>query len=479
MKILYVSSEALPFAASGGLADVAGSLPNALVNEGQDCRVVMPLYGDISPKWREKMTYLTNFTVDVAWRKQYCGVFTIEVKGVTYYLLDNEYYFLRDGLYGFYDDAERFAFFSRAALEMLSFIDFCPDIIHSNDWQSALVPVYYDVFYRFKEYYQDIKTVFTIHNIQYQGKYGMELLSDILGIPLYYAPLLEYDGDINFMKGAIEIADKITTVSPSYALEVLDPWYAHGLDRILRNKQYKTCGFLNGIDVQEYNPATDPNIYENFSVNNKKGKAVCKRELLKELSLPQGKEPVIGIVTRLTAHKGLDLIKDVFDDIIDLGYKVVVLGSGEKEYEDFFRFMQGKYPDKVSVTIGFIPILARKIYAGVDMFLMPSKSEPCGLAQMVSLRYGTIPIVRETGGLRDSIKDSGGKGGNGFTFQTYNSYDMLDAIRRAKAVYDNRLRWGKLTSNALRSDFSWSKSAKLYIGLYEEIAPSNQLETTL
>ncbi len=469
MNILYAASEATPFIASGGLADVAGSLPAAINEEGHDCRVVIPMYGSIKSELKEEMTFLTNFTVDVAWRKQYCGVYTAEANGVTYYLLDNEYYFGRQGLYGFYDDAERFVFFSRAILELIENIDFKPNVINANDWQTALVPVYYDIFYRYRAGYEGIKTVFTIHNIQYQGKYGLELINEIMGIPLYHTNLLEYDGCVNFMKSAIEAADKITTVSPSYAWEILDPWFSHGLDRVLKNKQFKLCGFLNGIDTNSYNPETDPALPANFTVEEKIGKNVCKEKLLEELGLSAGKEPIIGIVTRFVSHKGIDLIKYVFEDIIRLGFKIAILGSGEKIYEDFFKEMQYRYPDKVSVTIGFFPDLARRIYAGSDMFLMPSQSEPCGLAQMVALRYGTIPIVRETGGLRDSIVDCGDKGGNGFTFKTYNAHDMLYAVTRARARYDERMKWGKLVSHAMREDFSWKTSANLYIGLYSDM----------
>lgn len=469
MNILYAASEALPFIASGGLADVAGSLPAAITRAGHDCRVVVPLYKSIKPNFRQSMTFITNFTVDVAWRKQYCGVFSAVANGVTYYFLDNEYYFGRDGLYGFYDDAERFVFFARAILEMIHYIDFKPDVINANDWQTALVPVYYDIFYRYRQGYEGIKTVFTIHNIQYQGKYGLEIINEILGIPLYHTALLTYDGCVNMMKGAIETSDKVTTVSPSYAWEILDPWYSHGLDRALVAKQFKLCGFLNGIDTDGYNPETDPLIPANFSVSDHKGKAICKQKLLEELGLNDGNEPIIGIVTRFVNHKGIDLIKFVFEDILNCGFKFVILGSGEKIYEDFFYEMAARYPGRVSVTIGFIPELARKIYAACDMFLMPSQSEPCGLAQMVSCRYGTLPIVRETGGLRDSITDAGEKGGNGFTFKTYNAHDMLDACKRAKDYYDKRMQWGKLVSHAMKQDFSWSRSAELYMGLYRSL----------
>ncbi len=469
MNILFAASEAVPFAASGGLADVIGSLPAAIRSKGHDCRVVIPLYKSMRPELRAQLTFLTNITVDVSWRKQYCGIFTAIWNGVTYYFIDNEYYFGREGLYGFYDDCERFVFFSRAVLEMLRYIDFAPDIINENDWQTALIPVFYQVFYKYQQGYQNIRHVFTIHNIQYQGCYGREVLNEVMGIPLYHMGILEYDGAINMMKGAIETADKITTVSPSYAWEILDPWYSHGLDRILVNKQYKLCGILNGIDTELYNPAKDMLIAKKFSASRPAGKKVCKEALLSELALQEGNEPVIGIVTRFVSHKGIDLIRYVFEDIVGLGYKFAILGSGEKVYEDFFSEMQWRYPDKVSVTLGFQPDLARKIYAGADMFLMPSQSEPCGLAQMISMRYGTIPIVRETGGLRDSVKDDGDKDGNGFTFKTYNAHDMLDACRRAKETYDVHEEWSKLVKRALSTDFSWERSADSYIGLYKEL----------
>lgn len=469
MNILFAASEALPYVASGGLADVAGSLPSAIVKKGHDCRVVIPLYKSISAEMRASLTFLTNITVDVSWRKQYCGIFTGIYKGVTYYFIDNEYYFGRDGIYGFYDDCERFVFYSRAVLEMIRCIDFKPDIIHANDWQAAMIPVYYQIFYKYQQGYENIHTIFTIHNIQYQGKYGKEVLNELMGIPLYHTGLLEYDGCVNMMKGAIETADKITTVSLSYAWEILDPWYSHGLDRALNPKQYKLCGFLNGIDVDGYNPETDPAIPANYSVKNMQGKAKCKQALLEELGLQDGDEPIIGIVTRFVSHKGIDLIRYVFEDILNLGYKFAILGSGEKIFEDFFKEMAWRHPGRVSVTLGFIPQLARRIYAGCDMFLMPSQSEPCGLAQMVAMRYGTLPIVRETGGLRDTVRDGGGENGNGFTFKTYNAHDMLGACNRAKIAYDDKPRWKALQKTAMESDFSWNVSAELYLGLYREL----------
>ncbi|MCI5816158.1 glycogen synthase GlgA [Ruminococcus sp.] len=469
MNILFAASEALPYAASGGLADVAGSLPAAIVDKGHDCRVVIPLYKCISGEMRDSLTFLTNITVDVSWRKQYCGIFTGIYKGVTYYFIDNEYYFGRDGIYGFYDDCERFVFYSRAVLEMIRCIDFKPDIIHANDWQAAMIPVYYQIFYKYQQGYENIHTVFTIHNIQYQGKYGKEVLNELMGIPLYHTGLLEYDGCVNMMKGAIETADKITTVSPSYAWEILDPWYSHGLDRALNTKQYKLCGFLNGIDVDGYNPETDPAIPANYSLKDMAGKAKCKQALLEELRLQDGDEPIIGIVTRFVSHKGIDLIRYVFEDILNLGYKFAILGSGEKIFEDFFKEMAWRHPGRVSVTLGFVPQLARRIYAGADMFLMPSQSEPCGLAQMVAMRYGTLPIVRETGGLRDTVRDGGGENGNGFTFKTYNAHDMLGACNRARNAYKDQERWKTLQRTAMEGDFSWNTSAELYMGLYREL----------
>ena len=469
MKVLYAASEALPFIASGGLGDVAGSLPHALRKRLIGCRVVLPMYDTIKQELKDTMKFITHISVPVAWRRQYCGIFEAKHNGVIYYLIDNQYYFKRDTIYGHYDDAERFAFFSRAVLEIIPYIDFKPDIIHCNDWQTALTPVYYSAMYANSPGYENIKTIFTIHNIQYQGVYGKELLEDVLGIPADKASLLEYDGCINFMKGAIECADKVTTVSPSYADEILDPWYSHGLDSILNERRYKLSGILNGIDTVGYNPATDKCIKANFSADDISGKKIDKEELQKEMGLPvKPGVPVIGMVTRLVSHKGLDLVKGILDELLATSeMQLVVLGSGDYEYESYFRWIAEKYPDKVGLRIGFVPELARKIYAGADMFLMPSKSEPCGLSQMVALRYGTVPIVRETGGLRDSITDCGDGKGNGFTFKSYNAHDMLDAIRRALTLYYNG-DWNELVLHALNCDFSWGRSANAYIRLYKE-----------
>lgn len=471
MKVLYASSEALPFIASGGLGDVAGSLPQALRKRLVGCRVVMPLYDNIKQELKDSMKFITSISVPVAWRRQYCGIFEAKSGGVIYYLLDNQYYFKRDSLYGYYDDAERFAFFSRAILEIIPHIDFKPDIIHCNDWQTALTPVYYSTIYAERPGYENIKTVFTIHNIQYQGVYGEELIDNVVGIDHAHRSLIEYDGAVNLMKGGIECANAVTTVSPSYANEILDPWYSHGLDTILRQRCYKLRGILNGIDVENYNPETDKDIFKNYTADNVRGKYVNKKELQKLLGLPEKSDtPVMGMVTRLVSHKGLDLCKAVLDELLaTTDIQLVVLGSGDYQYEEFFRGLASRYPEKVGLCLGFIPDLARKIYAGADFFLMPSKSEPCGLSQMVALRYGTIPIVRETGGLRDSVRDSGDGEGNGFVFSSYNAHDMLHAIRRAVEGYNDKKGWPILVKRAMDSDNSWGKSANDYIKMYKEI----------
>ncbi len=470
MKVLYATSEAYPFAMSGGLADVAGALPKALRKRLVGCRIILPLYASISEEMRSKMTFLTSITVPVSWRRQYCGVFEAHENGVIYYFLDNQYYFGREGLYGHYDDAERFAFFSRAVLEVLPAINFKPDIIHCNDWQTAMVPVYLNVFYRQNEFFRDIKTVFTIHNIQYQGKYGHELTGDVLGLPPESENIVDYSDCVNLMKGAFVTADKLTTVSPTYSYEILNPYFSYGLDGILNTLQYKLSGIINGIDTDVYNPETDPLIYKNFSIEDKSGKAFNKAELQKEMGLPQEKDiAIIGIVSRLVKHKGFDLVTRVFEEMLGANVQFVILGSGDWEFENFFHDMANKYPNKVAFKQGFIPALAHKIYAGADIFLMPSQSEPCGLAQMVALRYGTIPIVRETGGLNDTIKDSGDGEGNGFTFKLFNAHDMLNSVWRALEGYADKEGWDTLTTRAMNCDNSWGKSANQYIKLYKSI----------
>ena len=470
MKVLYATSEAYPFAMSGGLADVAGALPKALRKRLVGCRVIMPLYAGISEEMRSKMTFITSITVPVSWRRQYCGLFEAHENGVIYYFIDNQYYFGREGLYGHYDDAERFAFFSRAVLEALPAISFKPDIIHCNDWQTAMIPTYLKVFYNNNEFYNNIKTVFTIHNIQYQGKYGHDLTGDVLGLSEEHENIVDYSGCVNLMKGAFVTSDKLTTVSPTYSHEILNAYFSHGLDGILNTMTHKLSGIINGIDTDVYNPETDSLIYKNFSISDMGGKAINKAELQKEMGLPEKPDTaVIGIVSRLVKHKGFDLVTHVFEEIVSNDVQLVILGSGDWEFESFFHDMSVKYPEKVAFKSGFIPALAHKIYAGADIFLMPSQSEPCGLAQMVALRYGTIPIVRETGGLNDTIKDCGDGKGNGFTFKLFNAHDMLYAIERAIKKYKDAPEWSILTERAMKCDNSWGKSANQYIRLYKSL----------
>ena len=470
MNVLFAASEARPFIASGGLADVIGALPKALMGAGCDCRVILPLYSDIPDKFRADMEKIGEFKVWLGWRNLYCGLLKTVYNGVTFYFIDNEYYFKRNGIYSFFDDGERFAYFSMAVLEAVKHMDFDPEILHCHDWQTGLIPAFLKLFFQDEEKLRKIKTVFSIHNIQYQGNYDMYFAADVLGIPENRRGVVEYDGRCNYMKAAVDQCDAISTVSPSYAQEIQDPWFAWGLDRLLREKKYKLTGILNGIDTVAYDPASDSDIPATFSKYDLFGKAKCKEELQKELGLEVNPDAmIIGMVSRLVSHKGFDLVRAVCERILDCPVQIAVLGSGERVFEDHFRYLQEKYPGRVSFVCGFIPPLAKRIYAGSDVFLMPSKSEPCGLAQMIALRYGTIPIVRETGGLKDSIKDVGGIKGNGFTFQTYNADDMLDAVHRAHALYSNKERWRETVLNALACDFSWGRSAQTYIDLYKSL----------
>ncbi len=469
MNILFASSEVVPFIASGGLGDVAGSLPKALKDEGAEISVVLPLYKSIKEKYADNLEFITHFEVSLGWRNIYCGVFKINHNGVDHYFIDNEFYFCREGgIYGHLDDGERFAFFSKAILEMIKNTDIKVDILHTNDWQTALVNIFINIFYRESPKFYGIKTVFTIHNIQYQGQYGNEVIGDLLGIPDEWAHHLEYKGCANFMKAAIENADKVTTVSPTYAKEILTPYYAHDLDELLRERQFKICGILNGIDYDSHNPQTDKVIAKNYHKDAfKMGKSACKKALKEEFNLnPKSKAPIISMVTRLVEHKGLPIVMQAMQGIIDMGYQVVILGSGDSEYENYFNYLATSYPGQVGVYIGFVPSLARKIYAGSDMFLMPSHSEPCGLSQMISLRYGTIPIVRETGGLADSIKDSLDGIGNGFTFKNYSADDLYKACERAYNGYQDKEGFQTLVKRGMETDCSWQKSAKEYIDMY-------------
>lgn len=470
MKVLFATSEAHPYAMSGGLADVSGALPKALRKRLIGARVIMPLYDVIPQQLRESMKFITSITVPVSWRRQYCGIFEAKYGNVIYYFIDNQYYFKRGSLYGHYDDAERFAFFSRAVLEVIKAIDFAPDIIHCNDWQTALIPVYLRLFYGNEPKMQNIKTLFTIHNIQYQGKFGKEILGDVFGIPQSEQSLVEYGDCINLMKGAIECAHLVSTVSPTYSNEILDPWYSHGLDSILRQRRWKLTGIVNGIDTDVYDPEHDSMIFAPYSANDLSGKAENKRKLQEMLGLPQCSDiPLIAMVSRLVPHKGLDLVKARLDAIMHYGVQMVVLGSGDYEYESFLGEVAERYPDSFRLRTGFIPDLAHKIYAGSDIFLMPSQSEPCGLSQMVALRYGSIPVVRETGGLKDTVTDSGTGEGNGFTFAEYNADAMAHAVYRAVQGYENREGWSILQKRAMQCDNSWGASANAYIRLYKSM----------
>lgn len=471
MKTLFVASESLPFITTGGMGEVVGALPKALRKRFVGASVVLPLYSDIAPALREQMVYLTNFNVPLGWRNQYCGVFQAKVDGVSYYLLDNEHYFKRQGIYGHFDDAERFAFFCKAVLEMLHHIDLKPDIIHCNDWQSALTPVYYQLFYRHLPGYEDIRFVYTIHNLKYQGKYGMEILGDVFGIGREWQNLMEYGGCVNLMKAAIEVSDRVTTVSPTYAGEITGKFHGEGLEEFIKYHQGKTVGILNGIDTVLYDPAKDPMIFASYDVETVAQKAKNKTGLQKQLGLDETLDaPLMAMVTRLTDHKGIDLVMRVLEELMDSSnLQMVVVGTGERVYEDYFRRMQRKYPQRFHAAITFNHELAHRVYAGADLFLMPSHSEPCGLSQMIALRYGTLPIVRETGGLKDTVQsynEFNGEG-NGFSFTHYNAHDMLATIHRALSFYNQPEVWSILRRKAMEDDFSWKRSAGEYLTMYK------------
>ena len=473
MKILFAASEVAPFIKTGGLADVVGSLPNALAKAGHEVAVILPLYEGISGEWRSQMTFLKYFNVTLSWRQVYCGVFQLERDGVLYWFVDNEYYFKRWQLYGHFDDCERFAYFSRAVIEVPGQLDWAPDIIHCNDWQTALVPVYLlEDRYRIPQL-SNTKTVFTIHNIEYQGRYGDQVLEDVIGLGRNYfnEGMLAFHDDVNLMKGAIMASNFVTTVSPTYAQELRTPFYAHGLDGIINQQSGKLQGILNGIDMDFYDPAKRAGLAANFNLKTlKKGKAACKQALQRAVGLNEDPNvPIIACVSRLVGHKGLDLVRSVAEGLLQQGIELVVLGSGEAGYEAFFNELCARHPGRVGVYIGFNTALAQQIYAGADIFLMPSRSEPCGLSQMVACRYGTIPVVRETGGLRDSIHDSGDGYGNGFTFANYNAHELYEACWRAKEGYWKKDGWPILVRRAMECDFSWSNSAKSYEGLYNEV----------
>ena len=483
MKILFVSSEAVPFVKTGGLADVVGALAPVLAGQGHDVRVVIPDFSAIPHEYQARMSHVCDFEVQLGWRRQYCGIETISKDNVTWYFVDNKYYFGRPYIYGMGgDEYERFGFLCRSVLNMLPLIDFQPDVIHVHDWQSGMIPALLKIQYSHLPFYTGIKTVFTIHNLQYQGIFGIREVQDVLGLgdSLWTEDKLECFGCANFMKAALVYADLITTVSPSYAEEIQTAYYGERLDGLLRSRKADLRGVLNGIDMDEYNPETDPKLIRNYSKDNLDGKAACKEALQKELGLEINPDvPVIGMVGRLSNQKGLDLVDYVISDIMRQDVQLVVLGMGEGRYFNLFSWAEGEYKGRVAARFTMDHTLAHKIYAGADLFLMPSQFEPCGLSQMLAMRYGTIPIVRETGGLRDTVlsyNEFSGEG-NGFTFFNYNAHDMLHVIERAIGYYKNRRDiWKTLQQRGMSGDYSWTHSAGEYMKLYHSLFEEKKVE---
>jgi len=474
VRILFVVSECVPFVKSGGLADVAGALPKELKRLGTDIRVILPKYGFIPEEYRSRMRKIAQLVVRVGWRRQYCGIETLEHEGVTYYFVDNEYYFKRDSLYGHYDDGERFSYFCRAVLDSLPAISFAPDIIHCHDWHTGMIPFLLREEYKKNSFYANIQTIFTIHNLQFQGIFPKEILGDLLNLSDEYFTIdhLEFYGNVSFMKGALVSADIITTVSPTYKEEIKTEYYGERLDGLLRARDNGLVGILNGIDDEIYNPRKDPYIALTYDQHTIARKEINKRALQRYFGLSTSEEvPLVAMVTRLTKQKGLDLVKCVFREILAENVQFIVLGTGDLEFEHFFSEMAATYPDRVKVFIGFNEELAHKIYAGADLFLMPSKFEPCGLGQLIALRYGAIPIVRETGGLNDTVQSYNeftGEG-NGFSFTNFNAHDMLYTIRRAIEFYNRKEIWENLVKEAMSRDYSWAQSAFKYNQLYAEL----------
>ncbi|HHV30750.1 glycogen synthase GlgA [Acetivibrio mesophilus] len=473
-KVLFASSEVEPFAKTGGLADVAASLPKALCGLGHDVRVIMPKYKNIPMQYVEKMEKIGEIGIYVSWRQQYCGILKLEMDKVTYYFIDNEYYFGRDGYYGYFDEAERFAFFCKALLEILPVIDFKPDIIHCNDWQTGVVSLFLNAWYRNSDFYRDIKTVFTIHNLKYQGVFPKEVLGEVLGVSweYFHADGIEFFDKVNYLKAGLVYSNIITTVSKTYAEEIKSDFFGENLNNVLNKRSNDLYGILNGIDMERNDPAVDDRIFANYSKDNLEGKLTNKQMLQKSLGLQERIDiPLIGLISRLVDQKGFDLIDCVMDEILKMDIQFVLLGAGEYRYEQMFKYYQEKYPGKISVNLKYDALLSQRIYAGADMFLMPSLFEPCGLSQMFSLRYGTIPIVRETGGLKDTIAPYNDitHEGNGFTFSRYNAHDMLYAIKEAVHFYYHRATWTHLMKKGMSIDFSWEKSAKEYLDVYKKL----------
>lgn len=475
MQIVFASAECAPFVKTGGLGDVAGSLPAALVRAGAEVIVMVPKYATIKDEYKAQMEHFSDFYVSLGWRNEYCGLEKLEHDGVTYMFIDNERYFARDYPYGFFDDGERFAFFSKAITESLQHLPagFECDILHCNDWQTALAPVFLREFYQGLPLYDRVKTVFSIHNVAFQGQFSDTVMEDILGVAHIPAAASQLRCDacsINYMLGALHYADAITTVSPTYADEIQTPEFGEGLDGVLRERSYALQGILNGIDVAGFDPATDKRIAANYTVEDRSGKAVCKAKLQEELGLEvRDDRPLMVMVTRLTRQKGLDLVMYALDRILAGGVQVAVLGTGDRDYEDGLRYFQDKYPGTMAARIEFDPALSQRMYAAADMFLMPSKFEPCGLSQIIAMRYGTLPIVRETGGLKDTVQpynEFTGEG-TGFSFSNFNGDEMGDAVfRAARLFWDNREAWNQLVTQAMSQDFSWTRSADKYLDLY-------------
>ena len=480
MNILYVTGEAAPFCKTGGLADVSGSLPVALAARGHHVAVMLPLYDTISKQWRRQMTFHRFIYVNLSWRHEYCGLFSLEYRGVTWYFVDNEHYFARGRLYGEGDDGERFGFFSRAVLDLLPLLDEMPQVIHCNDWQTALVPVYRQDLTGRWDALRGIRTVFTIHNIEYQGKFGANTVSDLFGLDRgwYDGGTLEMDGCVNLMKGAMLCADAVTTVSPTYARQLCLSAYAQGMESVVQRCGEKFSGIVNGIDTAVFDPATDPVLPAHYSVRNLRGKATCKKALQQELGLQvQSDVPVISMVSRLVGHKGIDLICESLDNIMRTGCQLVLQGSGEEQYESFFRYAENRYKGRLCAYIGYNEELARRIYAGSDLFLMPSRSEPCGLSQIIAMRYGAVPIVRQTGGLADTVRSCqmGQEDGNGFVFANYSAFDMQYVISQAVELYRSDLHgFRRVQRCGMTDDFSWNVSAGAYEALYENITDTSR-----
>lgn len=475
MRVLFVASEASPFIKSGGLGDVAGALPKALAQKGVDIRVVIPKYKELNWEVKDKLRFNKWFNVKVGWRDQFCGVWECFYNGVTYYVLDNERYFNRDEIYGFYDDGERFAFFDRAVLDMLKQIDWQPDLIHCNDWQTGMLPVLLKFQYKRNDmFYWNMKCVYSIHNIAFQGIFDPKILPELFDfdMELYDNTCLKFDEGVSFMKGGLYYSDIITTVSNSYAAEIQTSEYGQRLEGVLRDRSYALRGIVNGIDYDEFNPKTDRFIYKNYDVNSIKNKVVNKTSLQQELGLAVDENiPMIAMVTRLTHQKGLDLLVDISDRLLQQNVQLVILGTGDSHYEDHFKWLDYKYGNKVSANIRFDNALANKIYAASDMFLMPSLFEPCGLGQLIALRYGSIPIVRETGGLKDTVAayNEYTWEGNGFSFTNYNADELYNILQYALWIYQDKKRWNNLIEHAMNSDNSWNRSAQIYLDMYREL----------